>query len=196
MTVFALALNGGTISGAHNLNVIAATLAGGTLKDLTFNIDAHGICLLRGDTDVAMNGTLNNYGKLQLTGLGGFTGITTGGKPQGIANSVVLDDVLGFLRGVVNNIGKTLFPKRAAPKKTTAVRGVQVQKPVIDTRFVMVGGKLITNDGGSLITNDGLTGRQARRQRRLRLQVAWSKPEGKSISAHPILSPKSTSSVT
>ncbi len=34
VTVFALALNGGTISGAHNLNVIGATFAGGTLKDL------------------------------------------------------------------------------------------------------------------------------------------------------------------
>ena len=156
VSVFALALNGGTICGAHNLNVIGATLAGGALQDLTFNIDSHGICVLTGDKDVAMNGTLNNNGKLQLTGLGGFTGITTSGKAQGSAGSVGPNDFGSFLRGVINNIGKTLFPKRAASKQTTTVRGVQLQKPVIDTHFTNVG-KLITNDGGSLITNDGGT---------------------------------------
>ncbi len=103
-----------------------------------------------------MNGTLNNYGKLQLTGLGGFTGITSSAKAQGVANSIVPDGFGDFLRGVINNIGKVIFPKRAAAKQITNVRGAQVQKPVIDTRFVNAG-RLITNDGATLITNDGAT---------------------------------------
>lgn len=158
--VFAVVSNGATISGAFNLSVIGSfMIGGGGLRDVNVTIEEHGACVLVGDDDVAMNGTLTNRGRFQMTGLAGIRGFAGSANANGATspNSVQPDGFGDFVRGFFNNIGKIIFPKRGGSKKTAkSANGTTVVRPAVELQaFKQVGGRVISRDGAGVISRDG-----------------------------------------
>jgi hypothetical protein len=180
VTVNALSLNGGTISGPGKLTVTGFfTIASGKLAN-QITIAAGATCELLNDDDIGLSGTIINAGRLKIHGKGGITGIKPSGATTTLFGSTLgpiekdglFDGVIGFIQ----NIGHAIFgppaggrkgsgsarPPSANPPPAPEVPTVTlarldntgiVKAPVVSDD----GASLISQDGGTLISQDGGT---------------------------------------
>ncbi len=160
VTAFATSLIGGTLNGtggAFNVSGILS-VASGALKNINLAINPGGAMVLTSDDDVPMSGTVNNAGKIRVTGRGGIVPVKTTAAKPGADQSA---DPNGFFDGVAaffKNVGEFIF-HRPNLKPAPAPAGTPPPRPlphgVAATKFEN-SGKLIGPNGGSLLSEGGL----------------------------------------
>ena len=102
VTVKAMSLNGGTLSGAHTLTVTGfCTIADGTIAS-NLTIPSGSTCELLNDSDIALSGTFSYSGTLRLHGKGGIGGVhnpANRSRLDGPNPDFSFGDIFGAIKG-------------------------------------------------------------------------------------------------
>ena len=170
ITVRAVSLNGGTISGPGKLTVTGFCTIGGGQIGSNVDIADGATLLLINDTNIGLSGRVTNFGRVKFHGKGGITGRPAAGRAISGANG---GNPFAFI-GEWFNKAVTFFQRPAGGRKGSTkpstnpspipinpepeLRKVEVAKVDNSGKVALItndGGGLITNDGGSLIGNDG-----------------------------------------
>ncbi|MDQ6912757.1 MAG: hypothetical protein M3128_07760, partial [Verrucomicrobiota bacterium] len=164
VTVGALSLNDGTISGSSKLTVSHfCTLGAGRIKsDMEIALGA--TCLMINDTDVGLGGRVTIAGRLKIHGKAGVTGIPA--APKTVFNGVALDSasIDGLFDGIVaffKNVGQVIFHPAAGGRKGSvkasppppAVTAPEVRTILLST--LQNSGKIVAQGGGNIVAQGG-----------------------------------------
>ncbi len=185
VSVYAVALNGGTITGAGGGLTINQffNITGGALKNLNTTVTSTGTVAIWSDTDVPMSGSWINYGTFKLNGRGSIVAVPVS---SGNAHALGAPAPDGFFDGAltaITNFGKWIISKLSTPAppppppptnppaveapraviasvfenrgQLIGPNGASIVSPNGGTIVSPNGGTIIGNDGASLITNDG-----------------------------------------
>jgi hypothetical protein len=183
-SVYAVTLNGGTITGAGGGLTVSQSFAinGGALKKLDTTITSTGVVVMSSDTDVPMSGSWTNYGTFKVSGRGSIVPVPISGNTRALGApqpNGLFDGVATFF----HNIGQFFVDRLSTPppaptpppKNPPPVeppRSIVLESMQTDTKLIgpygaslispngaalvgNSGGTIIGNDGASLITNDG-----------------------------------------
>jgi sugar lactone lactonase YvrE len=171
VTVNAVSLNGGAISGPGTLEVTGfLTFSAGQIS-ADVNIDAGAVAELINDEDVGISGHIAVMGTWKNHGQGGITGIKNGtaARATAIARPANPNGFFDGLLGVFNNLGKWLFHRPAGgragsgsahpPNPALAPEVPRVQLKAFGNAALVAsgGGNLVGNSGGTLVGNSGGT---------------------------------------
>jgi hypothetical protein len=184
VSAYAVALNGGTITGAGGGLTINQffSITGGQLISLNTTVTSTGTVALSSDTNVPMSGSWINYGTFKLNGRGSIVAVPLSGD----THALLAPSPNGFFDGAltaITNFGKWIISKLSTPPPPSppppvTPPPVEVPRAVVASVFenkgqligpngagaisdngagviAPNGATIIGNDGASLITNDG-----------------------------------------
>ena len=165
VTIYAVSLNGGSISGAGGGLTVTGyfSIAAGQLKNLNATVASSATLAVISDTDVPMSGSLTNYGTFKLAGRGSIVPVpSSSSSANGMQNSLTPDAPDGFFDGLltaIKNFGNWVFHRpsvRPPPPQPPPANPPSVALPraVIASSFENHG-RLITSDGAGVVSNDG-----------------------------------------
>ncbi len=164
--VYAVSLNGGSISGAGGqLDVTGHfSITGGQLRNLTAIVGPDGTLVIDSDSDVPVSGALVNLGTFKLAGRGSLVPLPKSNGSVIGKQSVGSPGMqpYGFLDGVltaIRNFGNWVFHRPSVPPRPPQPppanpRAVEHSRVVVASSFENHG-KIINSDGAGFVGHDG-----------------------------------------